>query len=146
MTRGDRDYRVKKQSWRGLHCVALQLQIDHQSERIEEMETKEDSVGNNGGKLGMWENIFRNHHNTFKSLFNRNNNNKPDADATADDSANSPKPIPQLSPLANSVVARCSKSLSLSITLSLSFSFSFPLLLLIKSFNQLIHLSYSYFW
>ncbi|KAJ1400173.1 hypothetical protein SESBI_29733 [Sesbania bispinosa] len=58
----------------------------------------------------MWENILRNHHKSLKSLFHRH---KPDADAT-DDSANSPKPIPQLSPLANSVVARCSKILGVS--------------------------------
>ncbi|KAK2459042.1 heat-inducible transcription repressor [Trifolium repens] len=65
---------------------------------------------NNGGKFGIWENIFRNHHNTLKSLFHRN---KPDIDA-ADVSVDSPKPIPQLSPIANSVVSRCSKIIGVS--------------------------------
>ncbi|KAK7343286.1 hypothetical protein VNO77_11917 [Canavalia gladiata] len=60
----------------------------------------------------MWENILRNHHNPLKSLFHRN---KPSSDTDGgDDSANSPKTIPQLSPLANSVVSRCSKILGLS--------------------------------
>ncbi|KAK7357948.1 hypothetical protein VNO80_17245 [Phaseolus coccineus] len=63
---------------------------------------------------GMWENILRNHQNSLKSLFHRSKPSSPDADAAADDSANSPKPIPQLSPLANSVVSRCSKILGMS--------------------------------
>lgn len=69
----------------------------------------------------MWENILRNHQNSLKSLFHRSKPSSPDADAAADGSDNSPKPIPQLSPLANSVVSRCSKLFS-----SLSFpSFRF---------------------
>ncbi|TKY50667.1 hypothetical protein E2542_SST22171 [Spatholobus suberectus] len=62
---------------------------------------------------GMWENILRNHHNSLKSLFHRNKPSSPNADGGYD-SANSPKPIPQLSPLANSVVSRCSKILGMS--------------------------------
>ncbi|CAK8574286.1 unnamed protein product [Lathyrus sativus] len=64
---------------------------------------------NNGNKLAMWETIFRNHSNSLKSLFHR----KPDI-AAADDAVNSPKPIPQLSHIANSVVSRCSKILGVS--------------------------------
>ncbi|XP_061362740.1 uncharacterized protein LOC133306437 [Gastrolobium bilobum] len=67
----------------------------------------------NENKFGMWQNILRHHHNSFKSLFHRNKPSSSDADAS-DDSANSPKPIPQLSPLANSVVSRCSKILGVS--------------------------------
>ncbi|CAJ1977700.1 unnamed protein product [Sphenostylis stenocarpa] len=52
---------------------------------------------------GMWENILRNHKNSFKSLFHRSKPSSPDAN-TADDIANSPK-IPQLSTLANSCFA-----------------------------------------
>lgn len=63
---------------------------------------------NNGNKLAMWETILRNHRDSLKSLFHR----KPDI-AAADDAVNSPKPIPQLSLIANSVVSRCSKSLFL---------------------------------
>ncbi|GAU12183.1 hypothetical protein TSUD_01500 [Trifolium subterraneum] len=75
---------------------------------VDEMETEEEATANNnnGGKFGMWENLLRNHHNSLKSLFHRN---KPEPDA-ADVSVDSPKPIPQLSPIANSVVSRCSKS------------------------------------
>ncbi|XP_058758031.1 uncharacterized protein LOC131631251 [Vicia villosa] len=65
---------------------------------------------NNGIKLPMWETILKNHRNSLKSLFHRN---KPDF-AVADDAVNSPKPIPQLSPIANSVVSRCSKILGVS--------------------------------
>lgn len=79
---------------------------------------------------GMWENILRNHQNSLKSLFHRSKPSSPDAASAADDSANSSKPIPQLSPLANSVVSRCSKlfsSLFRSIFhfFFISFSFSF---------------------
>ncbi|KAK7280664.1 hypothetical protein RJT34_25730 [Clitoria ternatea] len=62
---------------------------------------------------GMWENILRNHHKSLKTLFHRNKASSSDADG-GDDSANSPKSIPQLSPLANSVVSRCSKILGVS--------------------------------
>ncbi|KAL5066763.1 hypothetical protein RYX36_017650 [Vicia faba] len=65
---------------------------------------------NNGIKLPMWETILKNHRNSLKSLFHRN---KSDF-AAADDAVNSPKPIPQLSPIANSVVSRCSKILGVS--------------------------------
>ncbi|XP_027365398.1 uncharacterized protein LOC113872219 [Abrus precatorius] len=63
---------------------------------------------------GMWENILRNHHNSLKSLFHRNKASSSDGIDAADDSVNSPKTIPQLSPLANSVVSRCSKILGVS--------------------------------
>ncbi|RZB89649.1 uncharacterized protein LOC114369318 [Glycine soja] len=62
---------------------------------------------------GMWENILGKHQQSLKSLFLRSKPSSPNADA-ADDYANSPKPIPQLSPLANSVVSRCSKILGMS--------------------------------
>ncbi|XP_047162972.1 uncharacterized protein LOC124832737 [Vigna umbellata] len=62
---------------------------------------------------GIWENMLRNHQNSLKSLFQRSKPSSPDAFA-ADDSVNSSKPIPQLSPLANSVVFRCSKILGMS--------------------------------
>ncbi|XP_045825939.1 uncharacterized protein LOC123918043 [Trifolium pratense] len=83
---------------------------------VDEMESEEETNdnnnnnNNNGGKFGMWENILRNHHNSLKSLFHRN---KPETEA-ADVSVNSPKPIPQLSPIANSVVSRCSKIIGVS--------------------------------
>lgn len=76
-----------------------------------EMEEENDDTNNNGSKFGgMWESILRNHHHSLKSLFHRN---KPDLDAV-DDSVNSPKPIPQLSPIANSVVSRCCRILGAS--------------------------------
>ncbi|KAL2323923.1 hypothetical protein Fmac_022981 [Flemingia macrophylla] len=59
---------------------------------------------------GMWENILKNQRNSLKSLFQRSKPSSPDAD----DDSNSPKSIPQLSPLANSVVSRCSKILGTS--------------------------------
>ncbi|KAK7390763.1 hypothetical protein VNO78_18826 [Psophocarpus tetragonolobus] len=62
---------------------------------------------------GMWENILRNRHQSLKSIFHRSKPSSPDSDS-ADDSSNSPKPIPQLSPIANSVVSRCSKILGMS--------------------------------
>lgn len=76
---------------------------------------------------GMWENILGKHQQSLKSLFLRSKPSSPNADA-ADDYANSPKPIPQLSPLANSVVSRCSKSFSsLSSSISIShFHIHFP--------------------
>ncbi|KAI4358059.1 hypothetical protein L6164_001965 [Bauhinia variegata] len=61
-------------------------------------------------KGGMWESFLRNHHDSFKSLFQR----KKSSLFADDDSLPSPKPIPQLSPLANSVVSRCSKILQVS--------------------------------
>jgi hypothetical protein len=85
---------------------------------------------NNGGKFGMCENILRNHHNALKSLFHRN---KPDIDA-ADVSVDSPKPIPQLSPIANSVVSRCSKSRHSSILIHLH-SFQFQQLFVYSLFD-----------
>ncbi|KAL5194547.1 hypothetical protein HKD37_20G056611 [Glycine soja] len=62
---------------------------------------------------GMWENILRNHQHSLKSLFHRSKPSSPNA-AAADESAYSPKPIPLLSHLANSVVSRCSKILGMS--------------------------------
>lgn len=63
-------------------------------------------------KKGVLENFMVTHQNSFKSLFQR----KKKSPTLEDEwSVDSPRPIPQLSPLANSVVARCSKySLSLS--------------------------------
>ncbi|KHN23135.1 hypothetical protein glysoja_030195 [Glycine soja] len=61
----------------------------------------------------MWENILRNHQHSLKSLFHRSKPSSPNA-AAADESAYSPKPIPLLSHLANSVVSRCSKILGMS--------------------------------
>ncbi|XP_057424539.1 uncharacterized protein LOC130718090 isoform X2 [Lotus japonicus] len=79
-----------------------------------EMEMEENGSENKSG--GMWENFLRNHQNSLKSLFLRNSSSsKNKTDTTADDSAvNSPKPIPLLSPLANSVVVRSSKILGIS--------------------------------
>lgn len=62
-----------------------------------------------GAKTGMWENFMRIHQNSIKSLFQRK---KSSADNEKDGaSSSSPRPIPQLSPIANSVVSRCSKIL-----------------------------------
>lgn len=57
-------------------------------------------------------NLMINHQESFKSLFQRKNrpldvNNNSNATSPSTDSL---RPIPQLSPIANSVVARCSKS------------------------------------
>ncbi|XP_048235232.1 uncharacterized protein LOC8260741 isoform X2 [Ricinus communis] len=58
----------------------------------------------------MLETFMKNHQNSLKSLFQRKRSSiSQDNDSPAD--AISPMPIPQLSPLANSVVARCSKIL-----------------------------------
>jgi len=76
---------------------------------VEEMdeETTTPTTTNGGVKLGMWETILRNHHNSLKSLFHLK---KPDSIITDHSSVNSPKPIPQLSPIANEVVSTSSKS------------------------------------
>ncbi|KAK7270068.1 hypothetical protein RIF29_22957 [Crotalaria pallida] len=60
-----------------------------------------------------WDNFVRTHHNNLKSLFQRNISNKNNRSSPYSSSPEdaSPKPIPQLSPLANSVVSRCSKIL-----------------------------------
>lgn len=82
---------------------------------VEEMETEEETTTtpttNGGVKLGMWETILRNHHNSLKSLFHLK---KPDSIITDHSSVNSPKPIPQLSPIANEVVSTSSKILGVS--------------------------------
>lgn len=67
-------------------------------------------------KLGMLDGFLtttRSHHKSLKSLFSRNKSNGDDQDSPSS-AVNSPKPIPQLSTLANSVVSRCSKSFSFS--------------------------------
>ncbi|KAG8500474.1 hypothetical protein CXB51_002722 [Gossypium anomalum] len=56
---------------------------------------------------GVWENFMRNNQDTFKSLFQRKKSSSNDEDSQVI----SPRPIPQLSALANSVVFRCSKIL-----------------------------------
>ncbi|KAG4152907.1 hypothetical protein ERO13_D04G149900v2 [Gossypium hirsutum] len=56
---------------------------------------------------GVWENFMRNNQDTFKSLFQRKKSLSNDEDSQVI----SPRPIPQLSALANSVVFRCSKIL-----------------------------------
>ncbi|KAJ4709957.1 Plant protein of unknown function (DUF639) [Melia azedarach] len=62
-------------------------------------------------KKGVLENFMVTHQNSFKSLFQR----KKKSPTLEDEwSVDSPRPIPQLSPLANSVVARCSKILKVS--------------------------------
>ncbi|XVF01720.1 hypothetical protein REPUB_Repub04eG0112900 [Reevesia pubescens] len=58
---------------------------------------------------GMWENFMRNNQSTLKSLFQRKKLSSNDEDYLV----SSPTPIPQLSPLANSVVSRCSKILKI---------------------------------
>jgi len=92
---------------------------------IEEMETEEETTitttpttTNGGVKLGMWETILRNHHNSLKSLFHLK---KPDSIITDHSSVNSPKPIPQLSPIANEVVSTSSKYYSPFIPFNINF-------------------------
>ncbi|CAB4265423.1 unnamed protein product [Prunus armeniaca] len=66
-------------------------------------------------KLGMLDGFLtttRSHHKSLKSLFSRNKSNGDDQDSPSS-AVNSPKPIPQLSTLANSVVSRCSKILQI---------------------------------
>ncbi|XP_021293455.1 uncharacterized protein LOC110423550 isoform X1 [Herrania umbratica] len=58
---------------------------------------------------GMWENFMRNNQSTLKSLFQRKKSSSNDEESPE----SSPRPIPQLSPLANSVVSRCSKILKI---------------------------------
>ncbi|OMO59106.1 hypothetical protein COLO4_34317 [Corchorus olitorius] len=58
---------------------------------------------------GMWENFMRNNQNTLKSLFQR----KKLSSSEEGSLESSPRPIPQLSPLGNSVVSRCSKILKI---------------------------------
>lgn len=96
------------------------------------MEMMEEDNGNDddrkSGMSSMWDNFLRTHHNNFKSLFQRNSNNNKQqhsssysSTVTSSSSSSprnaddvSPKPIPQLSPIANSVVSRCSKILGMS--------------------------------
>lgn len=60
-------------------------------------------------KFGMLENFMRTQQSSLKSLFQRKKSSSGrDGDASPSAIA-SPKPIPQLSFLANSVVSRCSK-------------------------------------
>ncbi|KAE8100819.1 hypothetical protein FH972_018674 [Carpinus fangiana] len=60
-------------------------------------------------KVGLLESFRRNHQKSLQSLFNR----KRSSPSSPSSSSSSPshKPIPQLSPLANSVVSRCSEIL-----------------------------------
>ncbi|XP_022763874.1 uncharacterized protein LOC111309188 [Durio zibethinus] len=58
---------------------------------------------------GMWENFKRNNQSKLKSLFQRRKSSSNDEESLE----TSPRPIPQLSPLANSVVSRCSKILQI---------------------------------
>ncbi|KAM5566341.1 hypothetical protein ABKV19_014829 [Rosa sericea] len=65
-------------------------------------------------KLGMLDGFLtKSQHKTLKSLFRRSSTKSTEEDDSPSSSsaANSPKPIPQLSPFANSVVSRCSKIL-----------------------------------
>ncbi|KFK39204.1 hypothetical protein AALP_AA3G212900 [Arabis alpina] len=75
---------------------------------------EEDGGGSGGGaKVGVLENFMRNQQNSLKSLFQRKKSSTGrDGDASPSPVA-SPKPIPQLSLLANSVVSRCSKILKI---------------------------------
>ncbi|CAK9311498.1 unnamed protein product [Citrullus colocynthis] len=60
-------------------------------------------------KVTMIESLIKNQPNTFRSIFQRKKSkNEEDSPRSG-----SPKPIPQLSPFANSVVARCSKILQM---------------------------------
>lgn len=70
-------------------------------------------------KVGILEGLMMRSQNlSFKSLFNRNINANAIAggvdgekgESSSPSPLNSPRPIPQLSPLANSVVSRCSRS------------------------------------
>ncbi|XWS39627.1 hypothetical protein CRYUN_Cryun18bG0071300 [Craigia yunnanensis] len=58
---------------------------------------------------GVWENFMRNNQSTLKSLFQRKKSSTNDEESLE----RSPRSIPQLSPLANSVVSRCSKILKI---------------------------------
>ncbi|KAA0066114.1 DUF639 domain-containing protein [Cucumis melo var. makuwa] len=60
-------------------------------------------------KVTMIESLIKNQPNTFRSIFQRKKS-KNEEDSSPSDS---PKSIPQLSPFANSVVARCSKILQM---------------------------------
>lgn len=60
------------------------------------------------GNKKMWDGFVKNYQNSMKTLFQRKKSSLGD-----EDSPSSPKPIPQLSPLANSVVSRCSKILKI---------------------------------
>lgn len=65
--------------------------------------------GGGGAKVGVLENFMRTQQSSLKSLFQRKKSSSGrDGDASPSPIA-SPKPIPQLSLLANSVVSRCSK-------------------------------------
>ncbi|XWS54387.1 hypothetical protein CRYUN_Cryun10bG0085700 [Craigia yunnanensis] len=58
---------------------------------------------------GMWEKFMKNNQSTLKSLFQRKKSSPNDAESLE----SSPRSIPQLSHLANSVVSRCSKILKI---------------------------------
>lgn len=74
-------------------------------------------------KLGMLDGFLtKSHQKSLKSLFRRSNSSKSNGGGggggdggqdSPSSTVNSPKPIPQLSPFANSVVSRCSKCLPL---------------------------------
>ncbi|XP_062158305.1 uncharacterized protein LOC133865834 [Alnus glutinosa] len=60
-------------------------------------------------KVGLLESFMRNHQKSLQSLFNRKRSPSPSSSSSS--TSPSHKPIPQLSPLANSVVSRCSEIL-----------------------------------
>lgn len=129
-------YRVKKQSrlgsWRGSFIIIVVIK-QSQSQSVcsatfiqyNTIEMMEEDSGNcmndrKSGMSSMWDSFLRTHHNNFKSLFQRNNTKHHSSPVTSSSSSSSPrsypnaddvspKPIPQLSPIANSVVSRCSK-------------------------------------
>ncbi|ESQ31891.1 hypothetical protein EUTSA_v10003718mg [Eutrema salsugineum] len=63
-----------------------------------------------GSKVGLLESFMKNQQNSLKSLFHRKKSSAGDASPSP---IASPKPIPQLSLLANSVVSRCSNILKI---------------------------------
>ncbi|KAM7270544.1 hypothetical protein ACFE04_029758 [Oxalis oulophora] len=80
----------------------------------------------------MLEKFMKTHQNSFKSIFLRKNDDDASSSSSSSSSPSnnsnnaSPRPIPQLSPFANSVVARCSKILNVS-TESLQHDFDIQL-------------------
>ncbi|XP_010521800.1 PREDICTED: uncharacterized protein LOC104800626 [Tarenaya hassleriana] len=72
---------------------------------------EEGGDGGGGVKVGMLEGFMRTHQSSLKSLFQRKKSPSGRDGDCSPSAVASPKPIPQLSPLANSVVSRCSKIL-----------------------------------
>lgn len=92
------------------------MESETETETEMELETEEDTGSNgngNGNKNNinnfgtMWESFLRSQHDSLKSLFQRRN--KPSSALPLPPHHSSLKPIPQLSPLANSVVSRSSQ-------------------------------------